>query len=142
MSPKILLRIAAGAVLFFALGHTMGHFTRKNLSTPEAQAVYKVMEDFKFPIGFQMRSYDEFYEGMSINLIITLLTLTAILWVSSSVCGQNPEAGIQILWPVLFCMIAFSVTGFIFFFTLPAVTCVVASILILISIFQLRKVVN
>jgi hypothetical protein len=139
MTPKLLLRIAAGVVLFFALGHSMGHFTRKNLSTPEAKTVYRVMEEFKFPIGSQMRSYDEFYEGMSLNLIITLLTITALLWVMSNISSQHPKIGIQILWPLLFCLSAFSATGFLYFFTLPALTCFIAGILILVTIFRLSK---
>jgi hypothetical protein len=29
MKPKLLLRLSVACVLFFAVGHSMGHFTRK-----------------------------------------------------------------------------------------------------------------
>jgi hypothetical protein len=142
MTPKLLLRIAAGAVLFFALGHTMGHLTRKSTNVPEAKAVFKIMEEYKFPIGSQLRSYDEFYEGMSINLIITLLSITAILWMLSSVSSQFSKITSQLLWPVLLCLVAFTFTGFMYFFILPAATCALASLLIVFSIIKLNKASN
>jgi hypothetical protein len=98
-----------------------------------------MMEKYKFPIGSQMRSYDEFYEGMSLNLIITLLSLAAILWILSNFLSQAPKLCSQLLMPVLFCLSAFTITSALFFFMLPAITCAVASVLILIVIISIRN---
>jgi hypothetical protein len=134
MKPRLLLRIALGCVLFFAVGHSIGHFTRKAATDPGQMAVIKMMESFKFPLGPQMRSYDELYEGMSTNLIITLLMIVALLWITSGIAADDPKTTAKILWPILLCLLAFTATGFLYFFIVPAITCAVASALILISI--------
>ena len=71
MKPKILLRIAAGLLLFFAAGHSVGHFTRHDVKDPKAKEILGMMSDYKFDMFGKMRSYDDAYEGMSLNLIFT-----------------------------------------------------------------------
>jgi hypothetical protein len=142
MNPKIMLRIAALTVVFFAFGHSIGHFTRKASTDSQAIAVFKAMEGYKFPIGSQFRSYDEFYEGMSLNLIITLLTMTAMLWILSGVAVQQPGLCLKLLWPLLLCLLAFSATGWRYFFLVPATTCVVAAFFIIGTMRRLKKEVS
>ncbi len=139
MKVKWILRVAALAVLFFAVGHSVGHFTRKANTDPQAVAVYQAMEGYKFPIGPQMRSYDEFYEGMSLNLIVTLLAFTVLLWILSGVASRNSEISRQILWPIVLCLAAFAATSWVYFFIVPAITCVIASLLVLVAILLLKK---
>jgi hypothetical protein len=139
MKPKLLIRIAMGCVLFFAVGHSIGHFNRKNITDPNQKAVVKMMESFKFPLGPQMRSYDELLEGMSANLSIALLMIAALLWVVSGIASSEPKTSAKILWPVFLCLVAFTATGFLYFFIVPAITCAVASALIIVSINLLGK---
>jgi hypothetical protein len=139
MKAKLLIRIAAGCMLFFALGHSAGHATRKNIDNPQAQEVLKAMTSFKFDQFGQMRSYDENYTGMSLNLIATLLMLTVLLWFLSKLAEQSPKATRQILLPVALCSFAFAVTGFLYFFLLPAFTCLIAGLLLATAIYKLYK---
>ncbi|HTJ48498.1 MAG TPA: hypothetical protein VL443_03510 [Cyclobacteriaceae bacterium] len=139
MKAKMLLRFASACIIFFAAGHTMGHITRKKSTEPQVQEVFKQMETVHVPIGGQSRSYDEFYNGMSINLIITLVAFAFILWFISNASIHAPRTSYILLWPILFCIVGFAITGFVYFFLVPAITCVVASILILMAINSLHK---
>lgn len=139
MKAKLLIRIAAGCMLFFALGHSAGHATRKSIDSPQAQEVINTMTNFKFDQFGQMRSYDENYTGMSLNLIATLLMLTFVLWLLSNIAEQYPHAIRQILFPITLCSFVFAATGFMYFFLLPAITCLAVGLLLIAAIFKLLK---
>ncbi|HEY8937157.1 MAG TPA: hypothetical protein VIM65_18150 [Cyclobacteriaceae bacterium] len=139
MKAKLLLRFASACIIFFAAGHTLGHFTRKKSPEPQIQEVFKQMETVQVPLGGQLRTYDEFYNGMSLNLSITLVAFAFLLWFISSASTHAPKTSYILLWPILFCIVGFAVTGFIYFFLVPAITCVVASILILMAINSLHQ---
>jgi hypothetical protein len=139
MNTKLLLRIASGLTLFFATGHSVGHFTRKSHMEPEAQAVFKAMEGYKFPIGSQFRTYDEFFDGMSLNLTISLVAFMILLWMLSNIANEFPKVCNTLIWPVLIGMIGFTITGFVYFFFVPAITCLLISMLLLASMFMLKK---
>ncbi len=139
MSPKLLVRLAAGCLLFFVLGHAVGHFTRHNVTDPKAQEVLRTMSENHFDMFGVMRSYDENYTGMSANLILTLICLIAVLWILSGIAAKNSTLTARLLVPVLFCVSGFAVTGFLYFFHLPAITCLLASALLLIAIVKLNR---
>ncbi len=139
MKPTHVLRMAVFCILFFAAGHSIGHFTRKATTDSKAAEVFTLMETYKFPIGGELRSYDEFYTGMSLNLIAALIAFALVLWVASLMATQFPRACRKILLPVLLCMIAYTITGFLYFFVVPAATCLLASLLIVYSLYLLGK---
>jgi hypothetical protein len=136
MSSKVLMRIAAGFVLFFAVGHTVGHLNRYQVSDTQGKEVLRAMREYQFDMFGQPRSYDENYTGMSLNLILTLLTFVTILWLNA---GNNETRALQVNGAVGVCLLGFSVTGFLYFFPLPAITCLIAAVLIFISIAKQRK---
>lgn len=131
--------MASGCLLFFAFGHTVGHFTRHHVTDPKAKEVLRAMSENKFDMFGQMRSYDENYTGMSLNLIFTLLALAVILWLVSGQAQKHPSLVRNLLIPVVLCVAGFSITGFLYFFPVPAVTCLVAAVLLLVSILQLSR---
>jgi hypothetical protein len=138
MKTKILLRIAAGCLLFFALGHCIGHLTRHQVTDPKAKEVLQIMSSNKFDMFGQMRSYDENYTGMSFNLIITLITITIIVWLLSGSADKQAKLTRNLLIPIVICVLGFSITGFLYFFLMPAITCLIASIIITIGILKLK----
>ncbi|MBD2705497.1 hypothetical protein IC229_33105 [Spirosoma sp. BT702] len=142
MKPRTSLRTAAFFVLFFALGHSIGHFTRKDTNDPKASEVLRAMETYKFPIGMQFRSYDEFYTGMSLNMTLTLITLSILLWLLSSQTENASKNTTQLLYPILLCLLAFAITSFLYFFLVPAITSLAAILLILYAIIRLKKEVH
>jgi len=137
MTPKLLLRIAVGCLLFFALGHSLGHFTRHDVTDPKAKEVLRQMTENKFDMFGQLRSYDENYTGMSLNLIFTLLALASVLWIISTQTEKQPILARNILIPIAICVFGFGITSFLYFFTIPAVTCLLATILTTATIFKL-----
>ncbi|WP_128546778.1 LIC_13387 family protein [Larkinella soli] len=126
MNPKLSLRLASGCALFFLAGHSIGHLTRRQIDDPAGQSVLRHMESFRFPIGGQLRTYDEFYTGMSLNLIISLAMLAVLLWLLSSLTVSQAAVVRKLLWPVMGCLFLFSVTSFLFFFPLPGISCALA----------------
>jgi len=138
MKPKLLLRIATGCLLFFAFGHSIGHFTRHNVNDPKAKEVLQQMTENKFDMFGQLRSYDENYTGMSLNLIFTLLAFASILWLLSSQTEKHSLIVKNILVPITICVFGFSVTSFLYFFTMPAITCLLTTILTTWAIFKLN----
>lgn len=139
MSPKLLIRIGAACVLFFAAGHSIGHITRKASVEPGAVAVFKAMEEYKFPIGPQLRSYDEFYTGMSLNLILTLVALSAVLWILSGNAESNPKLTKGLILPIAALLLGFTATSALYFFVVPMVTCALAAIVLAAAWLRLRS---
>ena len=138
MTPKLLLRIAAGLVLFFAFGHTIGHVTRHQGEGVQ-QTVGQTMQDVKFDFFGNTTSYDGMYNGMSLNLIFTLLAFAAVLWMLSNVAFDRPRLVKQLLIPVALCLFGFAVTSFLYFFFVPAVTCFLASLTLGVAAWRLNN---
>ena len=136
--PKLLIRIAAGLILFFAFGHSMGHFTRYDVTDPKEKEVLQMMSNNKFDLFGQMTSYDKMYTGMSMNLIFTLLAFTIILWHISGICTDNKKLATKLLLPVTFCVFGFSITSFLFFFPVPAITCLIAGLILTFALIKLN----
>ncbi|RHX81133.1 LIC_13387 family protein [Leptospira yasudae] len=139
MKPKLLIRIAAIMMLIFAIGHSIGHFTRYNTTDPQAVTVISTMQQTKIPMEGVTKSYDQFYSGMSLNLSIVLISLTILLWFLSNLAESDPRATLKLLLPIFFCVAAFSVTGFFYFFAAPTLISSLGSISLLASIAILQK---
>jgi hypothetical protein len=129
MNPQLLLRIAAGLLMIFALGHTVGHITRHNVTDPRARELQRLMIDNKFEMFGQMRSYDENYTGLSMDMIATLLAFSIITWGIAGHVEKNGELVKVILIPLTFAVSIFAITGFVYFFLAPAITSLIAAAL-------------
>jgi len=139
MRPKLLLRIAAFFILFVAVGHTIGNCTRKATTDARQQDIFKKMADYKFDFNGSMRSWDNFYDGMSLDVSLTLVIFTVLLWLISGSVNKYPVFCTSLLWAILACFIGFTIIGFLYFFIVPATCTFIASLLVIIVIFQLRK---
>src|SRR5687767_6038032 len=111
MSPKLLLRIAAGCVLFFAFGHTIGHTTRHSVNIAQKN-VLDIMAESEFEFFGNTTSYDKMYNGLSLNLIFTLIAFALVLWFISGAATQHPKLAMQIIVPIMLCVLGFAVTSF------------------------------
>jgi archaellum biogenesis protein FlaJ (TadC family) len=139
MRPKLLLRISAFFTLFVAVGHTLGNYTRKATTDARQQEIFKKMADYKFNFGGSMRSWDNFYDGMSLDVSFALVTFTVLLWLISGSANKYPVFCTSLLWVILVCFIGFTILGFMYFFIVPAVCTLLASVLMAAAIYQLRK---
>jgi hypothetical protein len=136
--PKLLIRIAAGLILFFLIGHSMGHFTRHDVTDLKEKEVLQVMSNNQFDLFGETTTYDHMYTGMSMNLIFTLLAFTIILWHISNIRTENKKLATQLLLPVTLCVFGFCITSFLFFFPIPAITCLIAGVILTFAIIKLN----
>lgn len=139
MKPQVLLKIASFSTAFFALGHSIGHFTRHQVTDPKALEIQKLMIENKFDMFGVLRSYDENYTGMSFNLIFTLIVFTILLWIlSNNTNNENLKLVKSTLFVIMMCLIGYTITSYLYFFMVPTLTCLLASLLCGISIFKLK----
>lgn len=139
MKPKILLRITAFVTLFYAFGHVMGHLTRKQTTDPVNREVIRQMEQYKFNVNGAMRSWDNFYEALSLDSAIVLMVFTIVFWMLSGMAEKYPGVVYQLLWPILLCFIGFTTTHFLYVFMIPTITSLITCILIIAAMIQLRR---
>jgi hypothetical protein len=129
MNPRLLLRVAAALLFLFAVGHMIGHLTRHNVTDPRARELQRLMIDNKFEMYGQMRSYDENYTGLSMDMIATLLAFGIILWEVAGHVDRNPALIRTILIAMTFAVGMFAISAFVYFFLVPAIVCCVVALL-------------
>jgi len=139
MKPKLWLRVVAFLTLLVAVGQTIGYFTRKVTNDHANIAVISHMEQYKFNFHGSMRSWDNFYEGLSLDVSLVLFVFTAVFSILAGVSKKHPKVCYNMLWPFLICYIGFTVTGFMYFFVVPAVSTLICTILIIVTLIQLRR---
>ncbi|EMK06035.1 MULTISPECIES: LIC_13387 family protein [Leptospira] len=139
MKAKLFIRIASALMFVFALGHSFGHFTRYETSDSQALNAISIMQQTKIPMEGVTKTYDQFYTGMSLNLSIVLISLTLLLWILSNFSESNPQTVQKLLIPILFCIFCFGITGFTYFFFVPAIVASLGAISVLVGIILLGK---
>jgi hypothetical protein len=139
MKPKILLRITVFVTLFYAFGHIMGHLTRKQTTDPVDKEVIRQMEQYKFNVNGSMRSWDNFYEALSLDSALVLVVFAFIFWILSGIAEKHPGIVYKLLWPILICFIGFTITHFLYVFMIPTVMSLITCILIITTMIQVRR---
>jgi hypothetical protein len=127
VQPKVLLRIAAGAMLLFALGHTFGGMIFSESHGPEEDALMASLAAYHFDIMGSSRSHHDFYTGEGWYLSATLVAMIAVCWLLSSATLESPGL-VRCLSLVLALFFATS-AGLCaaFFFAAPLLMSVIAS---------------
>jgi hypothetical protein len=126
MKPKVLLRIAAGAILLFDLGHTLGGMILAPSHGPEEDELLAKLGAYTMDVMGSTRSHLDFYDGSGWYLSLTLTALLAITWLMSSAVDESPQlvkrlAVVLALW--------FGISAalcVVYFFAAPLVTSVIA----------------
>ncbi|HYV93812.1 MAG TPA: hypothetical protein VE978_18695 [Chitinophagales bacterium] len=139
MKSKLLLRIASGAMLFHLIGHTFGHTNWKHDANPERQEVINQMMNHQFPFMGAIRSMGDYYEGYGWASAIAILFFALILWLVSGAVKENTSLATKILVVTTICLFAWSIDEFIFFFPFAACVTLLAGILTLVAIIQIRN---
>lgn len=139
MKPKLLLRIASLLTLFIAIVHIMEYISRKVTTDPTGIAVIRQMETYKFNFNGSVRSLDNFYEGLSLNLSLVLIIFAVIFAMLSVIAKKHHKVCYNMLWPYLICNIGFAITGFRYFFIVPGITFAAICLVIIYAMFQLHQ---
>ncbi|PJZ84041.1 LIC_13387 family protein [Leptospira harrisiae] len=132
MKSKWRLYTAVGLMIFFLIGHTIGSLTRKDLKLENSIQTLHAMETtlVELPGGLSDHTVDEFYQGMSLSLDISILLVISIL----TICltdGQLPvRSKSRILLFAFLWTISVSILSFRYIFPVPAFTCLFTAILL------------
>ena len=141
LKPKILLRIASFLMLFHAVPHTIGTLTAKKVTDEQALKTLDMMSSVPVPMlrGPSSSTYFDFYFGYGLSSTVTLLALCALFWVLAGQAEEAPARVRILLLPLLAAMIGYTVVDFIYFFSIPAITCLLTSLCIAVSIALLSE---
>lgn len=132
MKSRWRLISAIGLMIFFLIGHTIGSLTRKDLKLETSLQTLQAMEKtlVELPGGLSNHTVDEFYQGMSLSLDISILLVIGIL----TICltdGQLPgRSKSKILLYAIFWNACVSIVSFRYIFPVPAFTCLFTAILL------------
>ena len=139
MKAKLLLRIAAGLMLFHALGHSMGMTQWDKPTDAEHVLVINSMKDHRFPFMGAVHSYADSFSGFGYAGTIAMLLITCLLWLTASFSNAQPQISTKILLLLFVSLVALCIMEFIYFFPLAAITTLLAAILTGVSILKLAK---
>jgi hypothetical protein len=114
-----LYRIAGGALLLFAAGHTFG-FLHFKPPTPEAEAVHNAMIAVRFPVGRSQLSYEGFYVGFGLFVTAYMLFSAFLAWHLGGLARSNPRAIGTLGWVFFGLELVSLVLSAIYFSVVPA----------------------
>jgi len=120
MSPRVLYRIAAVALVFFALGHTAG-FLGFQPPSAEAAAVRASMDHVRFQVGGAEFSYGGFYVGFGLFVTLYLLFSAFLAWQLGTLATRAPAAIRAMGWSLFAVQLGSFVLSFLYFSVAPAV---------------------
>jgi hypothetical protein len=128
MQPKILLRIAAAAILLFELGHTLGGMIFAESHGAEEDALMAALAAYRFDVMGSTRSHHDFYVGEGWYLSAALAAMLVICWQLSRSTVESPVlvGRLSLVLAVFFA--ASAALSATFFFVAPLVTSVVAAL--------------
>ncbi|MCW7458741.1 hypothetical protein ND856_15345 [Leptospira bandrabouensis] len=135
MKSRWRLITTIGLMIFFLIGHTIGSLTRKDLKLENSMQTLQAMEKtlVELPGGLSNHTVDDFYQGMSLSLDISILLVIGIL----TICladGQLPvRPKSKILLFAFFWTTCVSIISFCYIFPVPAFTCLFTAILLAIE---------
>jgi hypothetical protein len=136
MKTKLLLRIAAGLMVFHALGHTRAIATWQNPGSAVPAELIEKMQTIHFSFKGNDSTMAAFYSGNGYAATILLLLIAALLWIVSD--WEN-KAAVKLLWPAALSVILLAVIELIYFFPLAVIISLITAGLVFFSIFKLSK---
>jgi hypothetical protein len=122
MTSKVLLRAAAILTFIHAVLHTVGGLFRTPSNGPTETAVIGAMKSATFDFMGSMRSYWDFYFGFGLNVSVTLLIETAILWQLANLASAAPERARPFIATLAVAFLSMAALSYLFFFIAPVLT--------------------
>lgn len=126
MNAKRLYRIAAGAFILFAAGHTFG-FLRFRPPTAEGAAVREAMMKVHFQVGHATFSYGDFYVGFGLYVTAYLLFSACVAWHLGTMASDAPRSAGSLGWAFFCLQIASVVLSATYFSIAPTVLSVLVA---------------
>ena len=137
---KILLYLSSLLMLVHLAGHFIGHRTWKTPKDAGMQNVVNAMLGNKANYMGAQRSFADFYHGYSLLLfVIYILSIWILIVLIGSIRRRDIKLIKNILLPIGIAYIFFGIIEFLQFFPFAAGLSALAGLLILLSIFFLKK---
>lgn len=120
MNATLLYRIAAGLLVLFALGHTIG-FLKFKPPTPEGLAVRDAMNNVQFELGRAKFTYGGFYTGFGLFATAYLVFAALLAWHLGGLASTAPGAIGALAWEFFVLQLVSLALSWIYFLAPPAV---------------------
>jgi hypothetical protein len=137
MKAWIWLRMLAGVLAFFTIGHTIGF-----LSPPkelQAAAVAETMRSVRFDVMGSDRSYWDFYRGFGLFLSVNLAMGSVIAWQLSGISRRSPRQALPMTITLDIVCVASTLLSWWFFFAAPLGTSLAAVCCATIAVVCLKR---
>ena len=119
MNATLLFRIAAGLLVLFAVGHTLGFLGFKP-ATAEGLAVRDAMNAVQFEFKGAYYSYGRFYTGFGLTITAYLLFSAFLAWHLGALAASQPQSIGALAWAFVAVQLACLALSVTYFFLLPA----------------------
>jgi hypothetical protein len=136
MKSRTLLFISLGFIAFHIFGHTMGHFTWKEVNDPVLTQTIREMYSHKFQFMGTDQSLGGHHDGFSILFEILLLTFAALTWYVARAVGTVATTLKPVLLIMALALLACGVVELIYFFPLAGGSSIIAGALQLLVYFR------
>lgn len=120
MNATLLYRIAAGLLVLFALGHTVG-FLKFKPPTPEGLAVRNAMNNVQFQLGHAKFTYGGFYTGFGLFATAYLVFAAFLAWHLGGLASTIPQAIGAMAWEFFILQLVSLALSWIYFLPPPVV---------------------
>ncbi|HEV7552214.1 MAG TPA: hypothetical protein VGP65_11045 [Candidatus Angelobacter sp.] len=127
MMATLLYRIAAGVLVLFAAGHTVGFLKFKPPNT-EGLSVRDAMDTVRLKIGSGKLTYGDFYRGFGLFCSVYLLFAAYLAWYLGGLAQNNPQAVGALGWVFFVLQLASLLLSWIYFLPPPVVFSAVVAI--------------
>ena len=119
MKASLLYRIAAGLLVLFAIGHTIGF--RQVDPTWKADSVVGSMRTTRFDVQGFSRSYWDFFTGFGLFVTVFLLFAAILAWQLGGLTKDQSMLLSVVSWAFVVCFAGITVLSWNYFFVIPAV---------------------
>jgi hypothetical protein len=121
MKPSVLYRVAAGLLLLFALGHTLG-FRQVNSDWPGTGPLIDSMRSVHFEAQGFDRTYWDFFSGFGFFFTVFLVFAAVLAWQLGRLSGEPVFARMRTTaWAMALCFVAITGLSVRYTFTTPTV---------------------
>ena len=118
MTPTLLLRIAAGILALFTVGHSFGGLQK--WSPMGDNEVLRQMTNVHFQTMGVNRSYLDFYVGFGWSLTVAMLLQTVLLWQVASLARVDVARARPMILTFVVATVVSAAIAWRFIFPLPA----------------------
>ena len=136
VTSKLLLRIAAMIMLLHAIGHTLAIVTWQNSNSKIPADVIQKMQKTHFLFQGKDATMASFFSVHGYAGAILLLLIVSVLWLLSNF---NDKKSTKILWVVALSIVCLAIDELVYFFPMAAAFSFIATTLIFLSIWKIKK---